>query len=750
MGGSPFFDVTLMQQKDTSNTIFDLAVDLVNHTSQHIFLTGKAGTGKTTFLRHIRETTGKNTVVVAPTGVAAINAGGVTMHSFFQLPRGSFIPGTMNRDNFIGYAEVTDKHSLFKNIHFTTNKRQLLQELELLIIDEVSMMRCDMLDAIDTVLRHFRRLPHVPFGGVQVVYIGDLFQLPPVVAQGEWQILQDYYESPFFFSARAVAEAPPLYIELKKIYRQSEAQFISVLNNVRNNHMTRDDFELLNSRFNPAFVPPANEDYITVTTHNRKADEINAAALAKLPGTLHSFKAEIKDDFSDKALPTEMDLQLKVGAQVMFIKNDSNAERRYFNGKLARVKKILNGQITVSFMDGSEDLLLEKETWKNIRYIYNKENDDIDEEELGSFTQYPIRLAWAITVHKSQGLTFEHAIIDAGASFAPGQVYVALSRCTSLDGMVLRSRINANAISTDRRILSFAEREMEDDELLLILEKEKYRHWGNALMKLFNWSKLVTNISEWARTIPDKKLPKVDAALTIAHAVLDKAQEHAGVAHKFQRQLEALLPQTEQTGDTALLHQRMSKAVSYFSNALVQDVLLPVQQHLASLQYATKIKKYKVDLKETEGFIWHMLQKLVHASYGTLTFCENKEGFDQYAPKHEEEVKEISKGKKEKGATQKETLELYRSGKTVAEIAALRNLAPGTIETHLARFVRTGDIDITELVEADKIEGILKVIEQVGTESMGAIKGRCPDDVSYSEIRAVMHYHALLNEQVPE
>lgn len=327
-----------------------------------------------------------------------------------------------------------------------------------MIIDEVSMVRCDMLDAIDTILRHFRRQPMLPFGGVQVVYIGDLFQLPPVIPQQEWNILQNYYESPFFFQAKVIKEVPPLYIELKKIYRQNEQYFIDILNRVRNNVPEAADLQELNKRYNPSFNPPAGEKFITLTTHNYKADVINAAALKKLTGKLHVFRAEIKGEFSDKALPTDLNLQLKEGAQVMFIKNDSGNERRYYNGKLAIVKKVTNDEILVSFNNGEEDLKMEKETWKNIRYSYNKENDHIEEEELGSFVQYPIRLAWAITIHKSQGLTFEKAVIDAGASFAAGQVYVALSRCTSLAGLVLHSRVSPGAIATDERVIAFAQK----------------------------------------------------------------------------------------------------------------------------------------------------------------------------------------------------------------------------------------------------------------------------------------------------
>ncbi|RYY81688.1 MAG: helicase, partial [Chitinophagaceae bacterium] len=415
------------------------------------------------------------------------------------------VPESFHRSGQATHLEVTDRHSLFKNVRFSKDKRQIFEELELLIIDEVSMMRCDMLDAIDAVLRHFRR-NNYPFGGVQMLFIGDLFQLPPVVQNEEWNILQQYYESPFFFSARALKEAPPLYVELKKIYRQNEQQFIDILNRIRNNAATSDDLQTLNARYVPDFVPAANDHFITITTHNKRADAINRAELEKLDAPMHTFKAEITGDFSEKSLPTDEVLQLKKGAQVMFIKNDSSAERRYYNGKLGTVKSILNDEIMISFDDGSPELKLEKETWKNIRYTYNKEQDDIDEEELGSFKQYPVRLAWAITVHKSQGLTFNRAIIDAGASFAPGQVYVALSRCTDMQGMYLRSRISPSAIATDARVLSFAQQEPDENTLYARLEQEKYKFWANSLVKLFDWSRIVFEIHEWVQLIPEKKL----------------------------------------------------------------------------------------------------------------------------------------------------------------------------------------------------------------------------------------------------
>ncbi|HEU4471256.1 MAG TPA: helix-turn-helix domain-containing protein [Flavisolibacter sp.] len=730
-----------MHQKDPANTVFQLAADLVSHTSQHVFLTGKAGTGKTTFLKYIKEHSSKHIVIVAPTGVAAINAGGVTMHSFFQLPRGMFVPGTVSREDFIGFVEATDRHSLFKNIHFNSAKRELIQELELLIIDEVSMMRCDMLDAIDAILRHFRRSPHTPFGGVQVLYIGDMFQLPPVISNEEWNVLQQHYQSPFFFSAKVVAEAPPLYIELKKIYRQNEQQFIDVLNRIRNNMATAADFSFLNSRYDPSFTPAGNEHYITITTHNKRAESINNEALSKLGGKLYSFKASVVDDFGDKSYPTDLDLQLKPGAQIMFIKNDTSPERRYFNGKLAIVSSIAGDEIRASFDDGSEDFLLEKETWKNIRYIYDKENDDIDEEVLGSFTQYPVRLAWAITVHKSQGLSFDKAIIDAGASFAPGQVYVALSRCMSVGGMVLKSRLHPQAISTDKRIVEFAKQEVSDPaQLRAIVEKEKYIHWGNALMRLFDFSRLLSGLSDWQALIAGKKLPNVDATLDLAHSLILKGRELASVGQKFRKQLGEVLEQARQSGDVSLLVLRMEKAICFFGEGLTKDILVPLREHMAIVQYAGRLSKYKEELAGLEAVVWQHVDRLVKAKYDDKQFVEPAL-FALYDPARKgKEAKPMKKVKAPAGSSQLISLQLFREGKSLAEIASIRNMAISTIESHMAAFVATGELAADALVHPEKIDAICKVIDESGVTGAGAIKHKLGENYSFHEIRVVFNH----------
>ena len=419
------------------NETFDLAYRFVTETSEHIFLTGKAGTGKTTFLKFLKENCTKNTVVAAPTGVAAINAGGVTLHSLFQLPFHPFIPSAAGKEDLLG------------KMKFNKQRLQLLRKTELLIIDEISMVRCDVMDAIDTLLRSVRRNYHTPFGGIQLLCIGDLHQLPPVAQNHEWNILQEYYPSPFFFDSHAVKEQQPVLIELDKIYRQKEQSFVDLLNKVRTNNMAAEDFEMLHQRFIPGFRPGEEEKYITLTSHNKQADLINNSEIQKLHTPHFIYQAEVENEFPENQYPADASLMLKEGAQVMFIKNDV-IEKKYFNGKIGVVCSLSNDKITVDC--GGEKIDVYKETWENSRYTLNRTDGKLQQEVVGTFTQYPLRLAWAITIHKSQGLTFENLMIDAAAAFSSGQVYVALSRCTSLAGIVLLSKIPSSAILSNENV----------------------------------------------------------------------------------------------------------------------------------------------------------------------------------------------------------------------------------------------------------------------------------------------------------
>ena len=596
------------QPTEEVNVEYDLAVDFVKFTRRSLFLTGKAGTGKTTFLRYIKNNTSKNTVVLAPTGVAAINAGGCTIHSFFQLPFGPFIPASA--PGFTGRTGFADKHSIFKSIRFTKNKIELLMELDLMIIDEVSMVRCDVIDAIDTVLRHFRRQPVLPFGGVQVVFIGDLFQLPPVVPDSEWEVLSEHYDSPYFFSSKVTKQLPPLYLELKKIYRQNEQVFIDILNRVRTNEVAWDDLLLLHENYDPDFKPSANDNYIILSTHNRRVELINTADLERLDSILFQFQGTVKGDFLEKALPTELVLRLKEGAQVMFVKNDPEPEKRYYNGKIGKIKSITREKIIVEFPGNGREMELERVTWENISYTLNKETGEIEEKIEGTFSQYPVKLAWAITVHKSQGLTFEKAIVDLGASFAPGQVYVALSRCTSLKGMVLQSRIARHCIMTDERVVNFAAGEMEKNTLQEILEAEKKSYRQRNVLTAFQVTKLIMILDQLLENNKMRKSEVSAQALSMAEDFVLMASQLSDVAEKFQRELSRLLTEYADTKQGVMLVSRINAASRYFTSFLEISFLKPIQTHRKSLTEKKKVKKYIMELSAIETFLIARIEQI--------------------------------------------------------------------------------------------------------------------------------------------
>jgi hypothetical protein len=548
---------------DFDNEMFRMATELVNQSSRNIFITGKAGTGKTTFLKYIRENCPKQMAVVAPTGVAAINAGGVTMHSFFQLPFSPFIPemrGFRNQNE-----TVTNRNTLLSRLRMTTEKKKIFQELELLVIDEISMVRCDMLDAVDTILRHIRRRHNERFGGVQVLFIGDMFQLPPVIKENEWSLLKDFYDSPYFFDSLVIKEEQPVLIEFTKIYRQSEEDFIRVLNQVRNNELDDEGKSLLENRFSTEFRRAKDDGYIILTTHNEKARIKNETELNGLGSKSFSYRAEIEGDFPGSVYPAEEQLQLKVGAQVMFIKNDTDQVKRYFNGKIGVITELDNEKIIVQCKDDQESIEVKKEKWENIHYSLNKTSHQLKEEVLGSFTQYPLRLAWAITIHKSQGLTFEKVIIDAGEAFAPGQVYVALSRCTTLDGIVLQSRIRSAKMFTDQRIVQFS-RSNSAKSIQRELLQSKQNYQLKILLSLFDYKQVIEDSKELNTYLSENISSFNEQASTWICKFLNELEHLQLTAEKFQGQLRKIFDQLEASETNELLRERINAGVQYFLN----------------------------------------------------------------------------------------------------------------------------------------------------------------------------------------
>jgi len=823
----------------SASPYYQLAQDFALHTNKSVFLTGKAGTGKTTFLRNLQKATKKQMAIVAPTGVAAINAGGTTIHSFFQLPFHPFIP------------TVEGRKGLIEKMKMQGIKRKVIQELELLVIDEVSMVRADVMDAIDTIMRHLRFRNNEPFGGVQMIFIGDMFQLSPVASDEEWRMLSQYYNSPYFFHSKAVLIQQPVYIELDKIFRQSNTDFIRILNEVRNNCLSSASISLLQSRYNPTFVPPADDTYITLTTHNFKADQINAEELAKVEGKTQTFKADVQGEYPEKSYPTEKELVLKEGAKVMFLRNDTETPRRFFNGKIGVVKKFNEESISILCPGDDEIIDLGRAVWENIRYTTNPTTKQIEEDELGKFTQYPLRLAWAITIHKSQGLTFDKAVIDAGAAFASGQVYVALSRCRSLEGLVLLSKINPNSIQNDKQIVEHEQNKLPISDLENQLDKSRNEYRSLIILQLFDFKNIVGHSNRILRETGEVSHSFNEDTLPFLKNISQQVQGLQDVAEKFQSQLSSIFAQD--AVDEDYLESRMAAAISFFRPKLLQ-----LQETLEQSPAKTDSKQHAADYNDVLKMIFsfvaqksHLMNKLknkfnveeyflckntfllpdfhlnayarnadsskrmdiknpqlyseliqlrnrlcepqdlpIYIVAGSKTLMEMSEFLPQtekdllqitgfgpakvekygkafldiinaYCTEHSlqtamHEIVNVKKEKKEKkapteksekkqvGGTYITSLEMYKAGKTVEEIATERSMAVSTITGHLGKYIATGELDINLFVSASKRELALKTIQE--NKELGSVYQMLKEVMSPVEVSFFYAWHRATKE----
>lgn len=588
-----------------NNRELQLAWQFIENTGTHLFLTGKAGTGKTTFLKRLREHTPKRMVVLAPTGIAAINAGGVTIHSFFQLSFAPYVPET---------TFTSSQKTLYR---FSKEKRNVIRSLDLLVIDEISMVRADLLDAVDATLRRYRDRER-PFGGVQLLMIGDLHQLAPVVKDDEWEMLSKYYETPYFFASRALQQTAYTTIELQTVYRQNDTFFLSLLNKIRENKAGDDVLNELNRRYQPGFRPPQEEGYIRLTTHNYQAQQVNDRELASLPGRAYSFRAEIEKKFPEYLYPADEVLTIKQGAQIMFLKNDTSSEKRYYNGMIGEVISVNQSEMYVRGRGSEDKFLLSQEEWANYKYVLNEDTKEITEELEGVFRQYPIRLAWAITIHKSQGLTFDRAIIDARNSFAHGQTYVALSRCKTLEGLVLESPLRREAIISDSVVDNFT-REVEqnkpDDTQLTNMQRA---YFLDLLSDLFNFYLVEQAYKRLLRMI-DEHLYRLYPNLLAEYKALEPhvKEKIMDVSHRFRNQYTRLVNGYDDYPTNTELQQRIHSGAMYFFDALVpvrtlfdktsmpldnKELRKQLNERLQALEDALYVKETLLAIMRTETF----------------------------------------------------------------------------------------------------------------------------------------------------
>ncbi|MCQ2095183.1 MAG: helix-turn-helix domain-containing protein [Bacteroidaceae bacterium] len=720
-----------------TNRETELAWKFISETSTSVFLTGKAGTGKTTFLRSLKESQPKRMAVVAPTGVAAINAQGMTIHSFFQLPLGPHVPGG-NEHKAEG-----------KYFRMSQDKKNILKTLDLLVMDEISMVRCDLLDFIDEVLRKYKDR-YKPFGGVQLLMIGDLFQLAPVAKEDEWNLLRPYYETPYFFSSHALQQTGYVTIELTKIYRQTDSEFISLLGKVRENNLDASALRLLNTRFVPNFSTPSDEDWIRLTTHNRTANNYNQSKLDEIPAEPVTIKASVTGNFPETAYPADYELVLKKGAQVMFIRNDQSPLHAYYNGKIGVVTAFDGDKVTVISKEDGSEVQIGPATWENNRYELNPDTKEIVEVQDGTFTQYPLRLAWAITIHKSQGLTFDHAVIDFNDAFAHGQTYVALSRCRTLQGLVLTRPVNVSAIISDRDVNDYVMTEItKAKQTENQLPQMQFDYFVSMLTELFGFSRLKMDYDYLVRVVDEhlyNAQPEFLRLLKETRTMFEA--EVLSVAEKFRIQYMSILSSSAgEYASNQYLQERIMNGSEYFTRKLLAAFTPVNDRHVFDIgnksvkeQYNNAYDSFFLSLKVKIG----TLSATVKHGFSVKDYLRDKANavlFDIKEQKKQKprgrKPKTIESEKTHRVDTKLLTLNLYRQGKTIKEIAEDRKFGVSTIENHLSYFVGHGVLDVDDFVSREKQVRIRRVIDSFDKAySLSDVKTVLPD-CTYHEIKCV-------------
>lgn len=731
-----------MQQYD-NNEQMALAWQYIQGTGMSVFLTGKAGTGKTTFLRQLREQTPKRMVVLAPTGVAAINAQGQTIHSFFQLPFGPMVPGKQREQN--------------KRFQMRQEKKNLIRSLDLLVIDEISMVRSDLLDAIDQEMRKYRNRA-LPFGGVQLLLIGDLQQLSPVAKEEEWRLLQPYYTTLYFYGSKALQQTPYVTIELTHIYRQQNRKFIDLLSAIREGNVTQDVINSLNTRYMKNFVPPIDEEWIRLTTHNHMADTYNEEQLHSLPGKSFQFAAKISGNFPETSYPTDDLLTLRKGAQVMFIKNDPSANHEYYNGKLGKVTNFTDEGVVVECKEDGSQIEVTPVVWENLKYKLDEETGDIKEEVDGKFIQYPLRLAWAITVHKSQGLTFDRAVLDINESFAHGQAYVALSRCRTLEGIVLSKPIVPRSVINDDNVTAYMNKELEEARTTASrLPEMRHDYFIRLLSEMFSFEQLRGDLLTFTRVVDEYLYKDQSDLLMLLKSVYPTVQnELISVANKFEHQYVTLVNDSTDFEHDKVLQERIFAACKYYYTKLNEifgtifsSTKIQIGNHTVSQQYNNSLEALQQSYKTKAG----IFKRLSETPFSVTNYLSAKAKaelsvfyIDNKVQKESNKKKKTEKKteKKAKVDTKEISFKLFKEGSSIKEIAALRNLKESTIEEHLTHYFGTGDLDIDEFVGKDRQIQIIRAIDSMaGAYHIKDIKEKLPDDFTYFELKAVIAAEGL-------